>query len=93
MHVEHLNLASRDDIEAVEAQTRLFSDPPDGLRTAIAWEESTGQSAVVFVWDSAQASAQWSQEVMWPKLRSGELALQSGPPEQVEPVHFVVREQ
>lgn len=92
MHVEHLNLEARADIEEVEAQTRLFSDPPDGLRAAVAWEDSAGRSAVVFVWDSAQASAQWSQEVMWPKLSSGELALKSGPPEQVEPIHVVVAE-
>lgn len=92
MHIEYLKLEARADIEEVETRTQLFSNPPDGLRTAVAWEDSTGQSAVVFVWDSAQASAQWSQEVMWPKLSSGELALNSGPPEQVDPIHVVVRE-
>ena len=91
MHIEHLNLEARTDIEEVEAQTRLFSRPPEGLHTAVAWEDSTGRSAVLFVWESPQASATWSQEVMWPKLAAGELELQSGPPEQVEPIHVFVR--
>ena len=91
MHIEHLKLETRTDIERVEAQTRVFSEPPDGLRAAVAWEAESGESAVVFVWESPQASATWSQEVMWPKLAAGELALESGPPQAVEPIHVVVR--
>lgn len=91
MHMEHLKLTARSDIEQVETQTRLFSSPPDGLHAAVAWEGASGESAVVFIWESAQASALWSQETLWPKLSAGELSLESGPPEAVDPIHVFIR--
>lgn len=91
MHIESLKLASRHDIEEVERHTGLFSDPPPGLHTAIAWEDQTGDAYVIFAWEDAGASTTWNQDVMWPKLSTGELTLESGPPEAVESILLYVR--
>lgn len=91
VHVEPSKLASRSDIEEVERHTGLFSDPPAGLHTGVAWQDQASEAFVVFVWRDAGASTAWSQDAMWPKLSTGELDLKSGPPETVEPILLHVR--
>lgn len=51
----------------------LVSDPPPGLRAAVAWETPDGQGRALVVWDSAGERGDWAAERVVPLFAAGEL--------------------
>lgn len=80
--------APRSEIETVDAETGLFSDPPDGLLAAVAWEDDDDQITTVMVWETAAARGDFAFEKMMPLLKTGSI---TGKPEILSPFRVFIR--
>ena len=87
MFIDRVTTA-RSEIETVDAETRLFSDPPDGLLVAVSWEDGNDQITTVMVWETAAARGEFAFEKMMPLIARGNI---TGEPEILSPFRVFVR--
>ena len=80
--------APRSEIETVDAETGLFSDPPNGLLAAIGWDAGDELVTTVMVWETPAARGDFAFEKMMPLLETGRVA---GKPEILSPFRVFLR--
>jgi hypothetical protein len=65
---------TRSEIDVVDQKAGLFSDPPDGLLAALAWDgPEEGQVTVLMVWETPGARGDFGFQRMMPLMESGEV--------------------
>lgn len=90
MFIETVTLA-RAQAEAVWEHSRIFSEPPDGLMAAIAWETGAGEVTSVMTWETPAARGDFAMERMMPLYESGTLGEEHGHPQPVTAVNVFLR--
>lgn len=76
------------DLDVVDERAGLFSDPPDGLAAAIAWESGDDEITTVMVWDTPGDRGDFAFKKMMPLMEEGVV---SGEPAIVAPHRVFVR--
>jgi hypothetical protein len=65
---------TRSELDVVDQKAGLFSDPPDGLLAALAWEgPGEDQVTVLMVWETPGARGDFGFQRMMPLMESGEV--------------------
>jgi len=80
--------ASTSDLDSVDERAGLFSDPPDGLAAAIAWESGDDEITTVMVWDSPGDRGNFAFKKIMPLMEEGIIR---GEPEVVTPHKIFLR--
>lgn len=90
MFVETVTLG-RAEAETVWEHSRLFSEPPAGLASVIAWMSGVNEVTVLMAWDTAAARGDFALERMVPLYEAGTLGEQHGHPAAVDAVRVYLR--
>lgn len=80
--------APRQEVEFVDEEAGLFSDPPDGLAAAVAWEVDDDNVTVLMVWETPGARGDFAAEKMMPLVEAGDVTTK---PEIVTPFRVFIR--
>jgi hypothetical protein len=83
---------SRAEVDIVDREAGLFSDPPEGLLAALAWEaeegDPDGEVTVLTVWETPGARGDWGYQRIMPLAESGVI---TGDPAILTPYRTFVR--
>lgn len=80
--------APREEVELVDEKAGLFSNPPDGLAAAIAWEADDDNVSVLMVWETPGARGDFGAEKMMSLVEAGAVTTK---PEIVTPFRVFLR--
>lgn len=81
-------VTSRSEFDLIDDETGLFSDPPDALLAAVAWESGDDEVTVVHVWESAGARGRFAAENVLPLVEAGQV---TSKPENLTPYRVFIR--
>jgi hypothetical protein len=66
--------SKKSEYESIDAETGLYSNPPDDLLAAIAWEaDAPDQVTVLHVWRTADARGTFAFEKIMPLAQAGKI--------------------
>jgi hypothetical protein len=81
---------ARKDAEFVFERSRIYSDPPAGLRAAISWVDGEDQVSLLTVWETPGARGDFALERMMPLFDAGVLDDRHGHPERLTPLRVLL---
>lgn len=77
------------ELEVIEEQAGLFSDPPEGLLASIAWEaDSPDEVTVLMVWQTPEARGDYAFEKIMPLALAGKVV---SSPQRLKPFKVFIR--
>lgn len=81
--------SKRSELEVIDAETGLLSDPPDALLACIAWEaENPDEVTVLQVWQTPDARGDFAFEKVMPLAQAGKVVSN---PKRLKPLKVFIR--
>ena len=80
---------TRSELDLIDEEAGLFSDPPEGLLVLVAWEgELTEEVMLLSVWQTPEARGEFGFRKIMPLVEAGEVV---STPKRLKPVKVWIR--